>query len=81
MELNPVMSGTRKFNQPGCSTTNSCYPGTITAANTGGNTNYNSLQVSAEQRVKYGLTSALQLHLVEGARQHALEPGSDVHRQ
>ena len=28
----------------------------ITAANTGGNTNYNSLQVSAEQRVRYGLT-------------------------
>jgi len=55
MELNPVMSGTRKFNQPGCSTTNSCYPGTITAANTGGNTSFNSLQVSAEQRVKYGL--------------------------
>ena len=28
----------------------------ITAANTGGNTNYNSLQISAEQRVRYGLT-------------------------
>ena len=48
----------RLYNQPGCSTTNSCYPAssTITAANTGGNTNYNSLQVSAEQRVRYGLT-------------------------
>lgn len=62
MELNPVTGevngsgGTRIFNQPGCSTTNSCYTGTITAANTGGNTNYNSLQISAEQRVRYGLT-------------------------
>lgn len=55
LELNPVISGTRKFNQPGCSATNSCYPGTITAANTGGNTSYNSLQLSAEQRVRYGL--------------------------
>ncbi len=55
MELNPVISGTRKFNQAGCSTTNSCYPGTITAANTGGNTSFNSLQISAEQRVRYGL--------------------------
>ena len=44
--------------QPGCAATNSCYPASnfITAANTGGNTNYNSLQVSAEQRVRYGLT-------------------------
>ena len=72
------MSGTRVFNQPGCSTTNSCYPGTITAANTGGNTNYNSLQLSAEQRVRYGLNAALQLHLVEDARQHAVEPGGHV---
>jgi hypothetical protein len=57
MELNPVVSGTRVFNQtPGCTATNSCYPGTITAANTGGNANYNSLQVSAEQRTRYGLT-------------------------
>jgi hypothetical protein len=55
LELNPVVGGTRVFNQAGCSTTNSCYPGTITAANTGGNTSYNSLQISAEQRVKYGL--------------------------
>ena len=31
-------------------------PATITEANTGGNTNYNSLQISAEQRVRYGLT-------------------------
>jgi hypothetical protein len=28
----------------------------VTAANTGANTNYNSLQFSAEQRVRYGLT-------------------------
>ena len=49
--------GTRIYNQtPGCAATNSCYPNTITAANTGGNTNYNSLQISAEQRVRYGLT-------------------------
>jgi carboxypeptidase family protein len=56
LELNPFVNGTRIYNQPGCTTINSCYPGTITAANTGGNTNYNSLQVSAEQRVRYGLT-------------------------
>jgi hypothetical protein len=56
LELNPIVNGTRVYNQPGCATTNACYPNTITAANTGGNTNYNSLQVSAEQRVRYGLT-------------------------
>ncbi len=56
MELNPAVSGTRLYNQSGCSTTNSCYPGTITAANTGGNTNFNSMQLSAEQRMRYGLT-------------------------
>ena len=63
MELNPIVGsvngagGTRIFNQtPTCTATNSCYPGTITAANTGGNTNFNSLQISAEQRVRYGLT-------------------------
>jgi hypothetical protein len=56
LELNPTVGGTRVYNQPGCAATNSCYPGTITAANTGGNTNYNSLQFSAEQRVRYGLT-------------------------
>ena len=56
LELNPAVSGTRIYNQPGCAANGSCYPNTITAANTGGNTNYNSLQVSAEQRVRYGLT-------------------------
>jgi len=56
MELNPFVSGTRVYNQTGCSANNSCYPGTITEANTGGNTNFNSLQLSAEQRMHYGLT-------------------------
>ncbi len=56
LELNPEISGVREFDQPGCAATNSCFPQYITAANTGGNTNYNSLQVSAEQRVRYGLT-------------------------
>jgi hypothetical protein len=56
LELNPIVSGARVFNPTGCSTTNSCFPNTITAANTGGNTSFNSLQISAEQRVKYGLT-------------------------
>jgi len=55
VELNPEVNGTRIFNQPGCSTTNSCYPNYITAANTGGNTNYNSMQASLEQRTRYGL--------------------------
>ena len=59
LELNPWTSSTTAiYDQPGCTATNSCYPQNnfITAANTGGNTNYNSLQVSAEQRVRYGLT-------------------------
>jgi len=56
IELNPIVSGTRVYNQTGCAATNACYPNTITEANTGGNTNYNSLQLSAEQRVRYGLT-------------------------
>lgn len=55
LELNPFVSGTRVFNPSGCAATNSCYSQPITAANTGGNTSYNSLQISAEQRVKYGL--------------------------
>jgi hypothetical protein len=56
LELNPFVNGTRIYNQPGCATNNSCYVNPVTAANTGGNTNYNSLQLSAEQRVRYGLT-------------------------
>ena len=56
-ELNPQepLGGLREFDQPGCTTTNSCFPQYITAANSGGNTNYNSLQVSVEQRTHYGL--------------------------
>ena len=59
LELNPPVtpgSAVLTFDPAGCAATNSCYPKYITAANTGGNTSYNSLQVSAEQRVKYGLT-------------------------
>ena len=63
LELNPAIANTRLYYQTGCSSSSvvdntgkSCYPGTITAANTGGNTNYNSLQLSAEQRMRYGLT-------------------------
>ncbi|HEV2484616.1 MAG TPA: carboxypeptidase regulatory-like domain-containing protein [Terracidiphilus sp.] len=56
LELNPFVNGTRIYNQTGCSVNNSCYSQPITAANTGANTNYNSLQMSAEQRVRYGLT-------------------------
>jgi Carboxypeptidase regulatory-like domain len=55
IELNPFVNGTRIYNQPGCSTTNSCYSQPVTAANTGGNTNYNSMQLSLEQRMRYGL--------------------------
>lgn len=56
VELNPFVSGTRIYNQPGCSANNSCYSQTLTEANTGANTNFHSLQFSAEQRVRYGLT-------------------------
>jgi hypothetical protein len=56
VELNPFVSGTRIYNQPGCATNNSCYTQPITEANTGANTNYHSMQFSAEQRVRYGLT-------------------------
>ena len=59
LELNPYVNGTRIYNQPGCSTNNSCFSQPITAANTGGNVNYNSLQFSAEQRMRYGLTLLL----------------------
>lgn len=55
LELNPFVSGKRIFNPSGCSATNSCFSQPITAANTGGNTSYNSLQISVEQRVRYGL--------------------------
>ena len=66
MELNPPSatgSTIRTYDtgagctpNPPTNTGNNCISSFITAANTGGNTNYNSLQVSAEQRVKYGLT-------------------------
>lgn len=56
MELNPFINGTRVYNQPGCSANNSCFTQPITAANTGGNVSYNSMQISLEQRVRYGLT-------------------------
>ena len=56
IELNPFVSGTRIYNQPGCAVNNSCYSQTITEANTGANTNYNSLQFSAQQRARNGLS-------------------------
>jgi hypothetical protein len=66
MELNPATgsgtnirvyeTGTGCAPLPANNNGNNCIHGFITAANTGGNTNYNSLQASAEQRVRYGLT-------------------------
>ena len=56
LELNPFVNGRRIYNQTGCSTNNSCFSQPITAANTGGNTSYNSMQLSVEQRERYGLT-------------------------
>jgi hypothetical protein len=56
IELNPFVSGTRVYNQAGCTATNSCYSQPITEANTGGNTNFHSMQFSVEQRLRYGLT-------------------------
>lgn len=57
IELNPFVNGgaNRIYNQPGCTANNSCYSQPITAANTGGNTNYNSMQFSLEHRLTYGL--------------------------
>jgi hypothetical protein len=52
----PFVNGARIYNQTGCTTNNSCFTSYLTAANTGANTNYNSLQFSAEQRVRYGVT-------------------------
>ncbi|QHN04964.1 carboxypeptidase regulatory-like domain-containing protein [Granulicella sp. WH15] len=46
----------RLYNPTGCSATNSCYTQSITEANMGGNASYNSLQFSAEQRMRSGLT-------------------------
>ncbi len=84
IELNtPISLGStaKAFYSPAtCAATNSCYPQYITAANTGGNTSYNSLQVSAEQRAKYGLTMLFNYTLVKGDGQHALEPGRNIDR-
>ncbi len=52
----PFVAGPRIYNQPGCAATNSCFGSTITEASTSANTNYHSLQLSAEQRMRYGLT-------------------------
>jgi Carboxypeptidase regulatory-like domain len=47
----------RIFNPSTCtSTANNCYTQTITEANMGGNSSYNSLQASIEQRMRGGLT-------------------------
>jgi len=61
IELNPFVItngvvGPRVYNQPGCSTNNSCYTQPLTEVNTGANAGYNSLQFSVEQRIRYGLT-------------------------
>jgi hypothetical protein len=64
LELNPILNADalpvtdpnynhRVYNKVGCV---SCYTQTITEANMGGNASYNSLQVSAEQRMSTGLT-------------------------
>jgi hypothetical protein len=55
IELNPFVSGTRIYNPTGCPASNSCYSQPITAANTGGNTNYNSMQLTLDHRMRYGL--------------------------
>jgi hypothetical protein len=57
IEINPVQNGVRVYNPSTCTTAaNNCYTGTITAANTGANGIFHSLQLSAEQRVYHGLT-------------------------
>jgi len=64
VEINPVLNadvvatsspnfGKRIYGQVGCT---SCYTQPITEFNMGGNASYNSLQMSAEQRVRNGLT-------------------------
>ena len=63
-EINPVLNADalpttdpnynrRLYNKVGCT---SCYTQPITEANMGGNGSYNSLQMSAEQRMRSGLT-------------------------
>ena len=64
VELNPIQNvdavpltdpnyNRRVYNRVGCT---SCYTQPITEANMGGNASYNSLQLSAEQRMRSGLT-------------------------
>ncbi len=64
VEINPVLNADalpttdpnynrRLYNKVGCT---SCYTQPITEANMGGNGSYNSLQLSAEQRMRSGLT-------------------------
>jgi Carboxypeptidase regulatory-like domain len=64
VELNPILNADavpatdpnfnhRVYNKVGCL---SCYSQPITEANMGGNSGYNSLQLSAEQRMSKGLT-------------------------
>ena len=67
VEINPILNADavsptspmfnqRVYNRPGCAANNSCFTQAITEANTGGNTNYESLQTSLEQRIRSGLT-------------------------
>ena len=57
MELNPFQSGRRIYNPATCTTAaNNCYTQPLTAANTGSNEIFHSLQLSAEQRMHNGLT-------------------------
>jgi Carboxypeptidase regulatory-like domain len=64
VELNPILNADalatsdpnynrRLYNKVGCA---SCYTQPITEANMGGTSSYNSLQLSAEQRMRSGLT-------------------------
>ncbi len=57
MELNPFQNGRRIYNPASCTAAaNNCYTQPITAANTGSNSIFHSLQLSAEQRLHNGLT-------------------------
>jgi hypothetical protein len=50
-----LYNGSNLYTGSSCNA-NNCYSQTITEANMGGNGSYNSLQVSAEQRVRTGMT-------------------------
>src|SRR5215469_2654166 len=57
VEINPVQNGIRTYNPRTCTAAaNNCYSGTITAANTGANGSFHSLQLSGEQRMHNGLS-------------------------